>query len=61
MAEHKSIEALQIDPAKLAVDEKGHVSITDPKVIDMLKGKAGLIHGRDLSKAAISVGVVVSF
>jgi hypothetical protein len=61
MADHKRVEALQIDPTKLAVDNQGHVAITDPKVVEMLKGKAGLTHGSDLSKAAVSVGVVVSF
>ena len=61
MAEHKQIEAVNIDPKHLAVDQKGHVTITDPKVLQMLKGKAGLAHGSDLSKAAVSVGVVVSF
>jgi len=61
MANHKNIEALHIDPTKVAVDKQGHVTITDPKVVDMLKGKAGLTHGADLSKAAVSAGVVVSF
>ena len=61
MADQKSIEALHIDPSKVAVDKQGHVSITDPKVVEMLKAKAGLHQGSDLSKASVSVGIVVSF
>ncbi len=51
-----------VDVAKSAVhiDPQGHLTISDPKVVDLLKAQK-LGTAADLNKAAVSVGVVVSF
>jgi|GEM_PF-4220852 hypothetical protein len=56
MAEHK----LTVNKDAVQISSEGHVTITDPKVVQQLKER-GVTKTADLNKAAVSVGVVVSF
>jgi hypothetical protein len=54
-------ETLTVEKSHVHIDEKGVVTIRDPRVIEQLKSR-GVNNEADLkSKAAVSVGIVVSF
>ncbi len=61
MEDNMAHETLTVEKSRVHIDEKGVVTINDPRVIDQLKSR-GVNNETDLkSKAAVSVGIVVSF
>jgi hypothetical protein len=59
MAEKKP-ETLNVKPSHVKMESSGHVTITDPKVAELLQRTAGVSKGSQLQDDGVSVGVVVS-
>jgi hypothetical protein len=60
MAEPKKPETLNVKPSHIKMESTGHVTITDPKVAELLQRAAGVSKGSQLKDDGVSVGVVVS-
>lgn len=56
----KKEETLHVNPSQVKVEHTGHITITDPKVAQLLQQKAGVERGATLRADEVSVGVVVS-
>jgi len=56
----KKPESLDVKPSHVKVETSGHVTITDPKVAELLQRKVGVSKGAALKDDGVSVGVVVS-
>jgi len=60
MPEEQKPETLNVKPSHVKVEPSGHVTITDPKVAELLQRATGVSKGSQLRESGVSVGVVVS-